>query len=75
MAERVRMAIQTLEIPLIDGERSLRVTASAGAASSSEGDKNELIAVADGALYVTKREGKNRSVKAEPRAANVVGGE
>jgi diguanylate cyclase (GGDEF)-like protein len=75
MAERARAAIQTLEIPLVDGEGSLRVTASAGAASSAEGDKNELIAAADGALYVAKREGKNRTVKATSRTVNVVGGE
>ena len=75
MAERARTAIEALAIPLTDGQDALRVTASAGAASSSEGDKNELIAAADGALYVAKREGKNRTVKAEPRTANVVGGE
>lgn len=79
MAERVRVAIEGLEIPMVDGEGSLRVTASAGAASSSEGDKDELIAAADGALYMAKRDGKNRTVKAsEPTTAepaNVVGGE
>jgi diguanylate cyclase (GGDEF)-like protein len=75
MAERARTAIHALEIPLTDQQGSLHVTVSAGAASSREGDKNELIAAADGALYVAKREGKNRTVKAEPRTANVVGGE
>jgi diguanylate cyclase (GGDEF)-like protein len=75
MAERARTAIEVLEIPLLDGQEGLRVTASAGAASSTEGDKNDLIAAADGALYLAKREGKNRTVKAEPRTANVVGGE
>ena len=75
MAERARMAIQALEIPLLDSKGSLGVTASAGAASSSEGDKNALIAAADGALYVVKHEGKNRAVKAEPRTANVIIGE
>ena len=75
MAERVRVAIESLEVPMIDGEGTLRVTTSVGAASSSDGDKNDLIAAADGALYVAKRTGKNRTVKAEPRTANVVGGE
>lgn len=75
MAERVRLAIQALEIPLIDGAGTIGVTASAGAASSAEGDKDELIAAADGALYVAKRQGKNRTVKAQSRTANVVGGE
>ncbi len=75
MAERTRTAIQALEIPLLDGRGSLHVTASVGAASSSQGDKDELIAAADGALYVAKREGKNRTVKAAARTANVVSGE
>jgi diguanylate cyclase (GGDEF)-like protein len=75
MAERARTAIEALEIPLLAGRGSLRVTASAGAASSAEGDKNALIAAADGALYVAKREGKNRTAKAEPQTANAVGGE
>lgn len=75
MAERSRTAIEALEIPMVDGTGSLRVTASAGAASSSEGDKNELIAAADGALYVAKREGKNRTIRASTHTANVVSGE
>ena len=75
MAERARTAIQALEIPLLERAGSLHITASAGAASSSEGDKDGLIAAADGALYVAKREGKNRTMKAESRTANVVGGE
>lgn len=75
MAERSRLAIQALQIPLLDGRGTLQVTASVGAASSSDGNKNELIAAADGALYVAKREGKNRTVRAAPDTANVVGGE
>lgn len=75
MAERTRTAIQALEIPLLDGHGTLRVTTSVGAASSSDGDKNDLIAAADGALYVAKREGKNRTVRAAPDTATVAGGE
>ncbi|MGH2895942.1 MAG: diguanylate cyclase [Solirubrobacteraceae bacterium] len=75
MAERARMAIAAMEIPLLDGEGCLRVTTSVGAASSIEGNKDELIAAADAALYVAKREGKNRTVRAEPDTATVGGGE
>ncbi len=75
MAERARMAIAAMEIPLIEGDGCLRVTTSVGAASSLEGNKDELIAAADAALYVAKREGKNRTVRAEPDTANVVSGE
>jgi diguanylate cyclase (GGDEF)-like protein len=75
MAERARMAIAAMEIPLLEGEGCLRVTTSVGAASSVDGNKNELIAAADAALYVAKREGKNRTVRAEPHTANVVSGE
>jgi len=75
MAERARMAIAAMEIPLLEGDGSMRVTTSVGAASSVEGNKDELIAAADAALYVAKREGKNRTVRAEPDTANVVSGE
>jgi diguanylate cyclase (GGDEF)-like protein len=75
MAERARMAIEALKIPRLEGDESIRVTASVGAASSADGNKNDLIAAADGALYVAKREGKNRTVRAASHTANVVGGE
>jgi diguanylate cyclase (GGDEF)-like protein len=75
MAERARMAIAAMEIPLLEGDGSMRVTTSVGAASSVEGNKDDLIAAADAALYVAKREGKNRTVRAEPDTANVVSGE
>jgi diguanylate cyclase (GGDEF)-like protein len=75
MAERARMAIEALKIPRLEGDESIRVTVSAGAASSADGNKNDLIAAADGALYVAKREGKNRTVRAASHTADVVGGE
>ncbi|HWK24916.1 MAG TPA: diguanylate cyclase [Solirubrobacter sp.] len=67
-AERVRKRIEALELPLLDGDGVLRVTASFGAASLSsapQSDKEGLVAAADAALYRAKRSGKNRTVKAE----------
>ncbi len=67
-AERVRRRIEGLQIDLLDGDGTLRVTASFGAASlphSAKIDKDALVAAADAALYRAKRSGKNRTVKAE----------
>ncbi len=67
-AERVRQRIEGLHIELLDGDGTLRVTASFGAASlphSAKIDKDALVAAADAALYRAKRSGKNRTVKAE----------
>ncbi len=67
-AERLRERIEALEVPLIGGSGSLRVTASLGAAAlpetASPGDKDGLVAAADAALYEAKRLGKNRVVAA-----------
>ena len=67
-AERVRKRIEALELPLVEGEGSLHVTASFGAASLAQApgaDKDSLVAAADAALYRAKRSGKNRTVRAE----------
>jgi diguanylate cyclase (GGDEF)-like protein len=67
-AERVRQRIEGLKLPLLEGEGTLRVTASFGVASlphSAKVDKDALVAAADAALYRAKRSGKNRTVKAE----------
>jgi diguanylate cyclase (GGDEF)-like protein len=73
IAERVRTAIEALHIPQLDNEGVLRVTASVGVAAAADGDKEALVAEADGALYRAKRGGKNRTVAAQ--AANVGGAE
>jgi diguanylate cyclase (GGDEF)-like protein len=75
IAERVRTAIAGLRISRLDGHGTLRITASVGVAASSEGFKDGLIADADAALYEAKRGGKNRTVRASPRTANVSGPE
>jgi diguanylate cyclase (GGDEF)-like protein len=72
IAERVRAAIEALEVPRIDGHGTLSATASLGVAASNEGDKNVLIADADAALYEAKRQGKNRTIRAASRAADAV---
>jgi diguanylate cyclase (GGDEF)-like protein len=72
IAERVRTAIEALQIPRLDGPGVLRVTASLGVAATTVGDKNALISGADSALYTAKRSGKNRTVQAAAVTANVV---
>ncbi len=69
LAERVREGIEALEFPLEDenGERrTIKITASLGAAALGEGieDMRELVAAADAALYRAKRAGKNQTVRA-----------
>jgi diguanylate cyclase (GGDEF)-like protein len=75
IAERLRTAIGGLRVPRLDGDGFLRVTASLGVAASSDGVKDSLIGGADAALYAAKRQGKNQTVKAPPRPANVVAAE
>lgn len=72
IAERLRTEVAALRVPRLDGQGALRITASLGVAASSEGGKDDLIADADGALYTAKRDGKNRTVRAAARAANMV---
>jgi diguanylate cyclase (GGDEF)-like protein len=67
LAERVRAGIEGLTLPLLDGDGTLRVTASFGVATlpGSAEDMRGLVAAADEALYRAKRAGKNRTVRAE----------
>jgi diguanylate cyclase (GGDEF)-like protein len=73
IAERVRTAVEALRIPRKDEQGTLRITASLGVAATTDGSKDALIADADAALYEAKRQGKNRTVRAEVRATNVSG--
>jgi diguanylate cyclase (GGDEF)-like protein len=71
LAERMRTAIEGLEIRRLDGEGVLKITASFGVASlpACASDKDGLIAEADAALYRAKRAGKNRTERGEPTPA------
>jgi diguanylate cyclase (GGDEF)-like protein len=73
IAERIRSAVEDLRVARTDGKGVLRITASLGVAASTYGDKQGLIADADGALYEAKRSGKNRTVSAVARAADASG--
>jgi diguanylate cyclase (GGDEF)-like protein len=64
IAERVRTAVEALELPRLDGTGTLRVTVSCGVAASADGDPVALVAAADAALYAAKRGGKNRTMRA-----------
>jgi diguanylate cyclase (GGDEF)-like protein len=75
IAERIRTGIEAARVARNDGEGVLRVTASLGVASLTDGSKDDLIADADGALYEAKRTGKNRTVIAPVRAPNLSGAE
>ena len=68
LAERIREAVERLEVPRVDGEGTLRPQASFGVAAlpESAADRDALIAAADAALYRAKRRGRNRVERAEP---------
>jgi diguanylate cyclase (GGDEF)-like protein len=70
-AERVRAAIEALELPRLDGAgEPLKVTASFGVAAVPESaeQKDEMIAAADAAMYRAKAAGKNRVERADAPA-------
>jgi diguanylate cyclase (GGDEF)-like protein len=71
LAERVRRSIEGLDVPLVGGEGSLRVTASFGVAAlpASAETKSDLIGAADAALYAAKHDGKNKTVRAPAAVA------
>jgi diguanylate cyclase (GGDEF)-like protein len=72
LAERVRVRIESEQVPRAGSASPVKVTASIGAASTpgSANDVEALIAAADAALYEAKRAGKNRvAIAPAPRAA------
>ena len=71
IAERIRERLETSEIPLLDGNGVLKVTASFGTATVplSASTVRQLFSAADEALYEAKRAGKNRVVTAPERVA------
>ena len=71
VAERVRERIETEDVPFVEREGRMQVTASIGVATMPEAarDVRTLIAAADAALYAAKRGGKNRVVSAPAVAA------
>ena len=66
LSERVRRGIEALQIPLVDGSGTMRVTVSCGVAAMPEraSESAALVTAADTALYEAKRSGKNKSVRA-----------
>jgi diguanylate cyclase (GGDEF)-like protein len=66
LAERMRVAVESLQVPRLGGKGTLSVTASFGVAAMPESalDRDGLIAAADAALYAAKRAGKNRVERA-----------
>ena len=70
-AERMRAAIEGMQIQRLDGDGLLPITASFGVASfpGQATDKTALIAAADAALYRAKRGGRNRVERGEAAAA------
>ena len=69
VAERVRRAVELLDLPHASGAAAPMVTVSCGAASLlavAGKTPEDLFAAADGALYAAKKNGRNRVCLAEP---------
>jgi diguanylate cyclase (GGDEF)-like protein len=67
VAERIRTRIANEAVSRVDGDGEIRVTASLGTATMPAvgAEVSQLIAAADAALYLAKREGKNQVRVAE----------
>lgn len=68
LAERIRKRIEAEPVSMLDGDRTLSITASLGIATLPDcaTDVRGLLTAADEALYEAKRSGKNRVVSAKP---------
>jgi diguanylate cyclase (GGDEF)-like protein len=75
VAERLRTAVESLRVPLPDGDGTLEITISLGLATMPGAalERDALIDAADQALLDAKREGKDRVGVAPARPAG--GGE
>ena len=71
LAERVREGIESLAFDFPGRDEPMRMTASVGVAAlpDSADDARGLVAAADEALYVAKRGGKNRTMRAGAQQA------
>ncbi len=68
-AEKIRMNIDNHSIILNGQSEAINVTVSIGTATYKEGiTKDELIMIADNALYKAKEEGRNKVIKGSPQA-------
>jgi diguanylate cyclase (GGDEF)-like protein len=67
VADRIRAAVETVELPVAGVDRPARVTVSIGVAAAPEHGEtaSELLLVADRALYRAKHDGRNRVVAGE----------
>jgi diguanylate cyclase (GGDEF)-like protein len=68
LAERMREAVERLQVPVLNGGNPLKLAASFGVAAMPESasTKDGLVAAADAALYRAKRGGRSRVEQAEP---------
>jgi len=67
VAERIRLAVENLQIPHLAADTGV-VTVSLGVAAQhvlQGGDASSLVAAADEALYLAKRRGRNQTCVAE----------
>ncbi len=62
LAERLRAAVENIQVAVKDLDKVIRITASLGVAACGKSDENleEVLTRADDALYVAKKKGRNQ---------------